>query len=263
MCIIIYKPKGKVLDYETVKYAQSRNKDGNGYMTSMNGNLRIKKSMSFKKLWNDYEKKIIDKGLEESLPVIWHFRIKTHGPINETNSHPFAVNKKIAFAHNGVIYGISVPKDSKLSDTALFNKEIMQQLPNDFLENKGIIRLINQYIGSTSKLAFMDEVGNVTIFNEKAGIWDDDIWYSNSSYKKVEITKKDTGTNYWGYGGNYKNVDPDLNKTVAAFCSIKIPLKEKKNFLTCSKCGMMLFEESNNNLCSWCNQVKERACQNC
>jgi hypothetical protein len=52
--------------------------------------------------------------------------------------------------------------------------------------------LIQQYIGSGSKLAFLNTKGEINIINDKAGVWDDGVWYSNSGYK---------ATSYFDYGG--------------------------------------------------------------
>jgi hypothetical protein len=78
----------------------------------------------------------------------------------------------------------------------LFNKFILQKLPANFLDRKGITELIRGYIDS-SKLVFLHSTGRYDIINERLGHWSDGNWYSNKTYKPTvkEITKWDD--QYW------------------------------------------------------------------
>jgi hypothetical protein len=75
-----------------------------------------------------------------------------------------------------------------------------------------IKHLIEERIGY-SKLIFLDRHGKHEIFNEDKGLWDEGIWYSNSSYKpKIAVTttnvsKYDTYKYYPSY------VKPVLKET--------------------------------------------------
>ena len=115
-----------------------------------------------------------------------HFRYATHGLKNVDNVHPFKVNTNLVFAHNGIIN--CVDDDNKLSDTQMYNKQVLQKLDNSFLESNAIKLLIEESIGS-SKLAFLDSNGHYTIINESSGHWNKhkSIWYSNDGYKKSKV----------------------------------------------------------------------------
>jgi hypothetical protein len=196
---------------ESLNNCWMANDDGAGVAWAYKGQLYVFKELkNFDTFYNYYNKLVETIGNES--PMILHFRIKTHGPINLSNCHPFLVNENLAMVHNGIL-SIDVPKDSTDSDTAVFNKIILRKLPEDFLNNGAIITLLEKFcIGS--KLIFLDSLGNYKIINEKSGDWIDGIWYSNNSHKPRSYTAFTNTTTYscnktWGNYGNWKEWDSD------------------------------------------------------
>lgn len=188
MCIIVAIPQGKQVDKSILKRCWQNNPHGAGYMYSTGSKVEVFKELtSFKNLWRNFcDAK--QKHIKSSFVV--HFRISTHGKINEANCHPFLVNKNLGFAHNGIIG--AAPVNPNFSDTYMFNETILKSLPNNFINNVAQVSLITQYIGSGSKLAFLNTKGEIILINEKAGVWDNGVWYSNSGYKAYD---------YYDYGG--------------------------------------------------------------
>lgn len=183
MCIAIYKPEGIKIDKATLERCFNANPDGAGYMYNDNKQLHMHKGyFTFKEFYKDFKK-------HEDKQAVIHFRIKTHGAINKDNCHPFMVNNALGFVHNGVISGFGV---EDMSDTRHFNEEIVKPLVakwgNLSLFQPAIKSLIESRIGY-SKLIFLDRHGNYDIFNENKGMWDNGVWYSNSSYKPYEAPK--------------------------------------------------------------------------
>jgi hypothetical protein len=193
MCIAIYKPEGKIIPYETLKECYDSNPDGAGFMYSEDKQLRIQKGFfTLKEFYAEYVK-------HQDKKAVLHFRIKTHGKIDTTNCHPFAINNALGFVHNGIINGFG---DANHSDTIGFNHGVLQPLVNKW-GNLSIFQdpvkdLIESRIGY-SKLIFLDRHGNHNILNESKGVWDDGVWYSNTSYKPYVApvtTWKDTDYSY-------------------------------------------------------------------
>ena len=120
----------------------------------------------------------------ETSPFVAHFRISTQGGVNLENAHPFPVNADLAMAHNGIISQFSGPNARKtgLSDTRLFVLNVLRKLPPDFLSNEVAIDLIRSFVGG-DKLVFLGIDKSLSIFNEKAGILDEGVWYSNGGFK--------------------------------------------------------------------------------
>jgi hypothetical protein len=176
MCIAILSPEGKTISKETLAQCYKRNSDGAGYMYASNNMLHVHKGFfSFDEFYDSY------KPVEKEKCVI-HFRIKTHGDINADNTHPFNVSNELAFVHNGMI---NIHESHKqYSDTWHFNERIIKPMYKD---NKAFIKkiynqeLIRGFIGN-SKLIFLDNKGRSTIINPEKGIWENGVWYSNSSY---------------------------------------------------------------------------------
>ena len=198
MCIAILNTKGTISKSE-FKTCWNNNPDGSGLAWNEGGKLRIFKEM--KDVHNLYQKY---KNIRQQYPainILIHFRIATHGKVNETNCHPFKVSKDLVFIHNGMITGAGLPKSNDFSDTYLFNQLILQKLPKDFTRNEAILNLIAQYI-DYSKLIFLDSADNWTIVNEDLGKWDGDNWYSNDSYlcSPAPTKKSKNYSDYYYYG---------------------------------------------------------------
>lgn len=214
MCIAIYKPEGIKIDRKILERCYNANPDGAGFMYNENKELHMHKGFfSFKDFYKDYKQ-------HESKQAVIHFRIKTHGPISTDNCHPFMVNKSLGFVHNGVISGFG---EGDMSDTRHFNEEIVKPLAakwgNLSLFQPAIKSLIESRIGY-SKLIFLDRHGNYDIFNENKGVWDNGVWYSNSSYKPYEppVTKSFQSwadSKYSGYSQGNKITPITKKKTIA------------------------------------------------
>jgi glutamine amidotransferase len=173
------KPKDITISRETLLQCFNSNSDGAGFMYhNRNKKLQVRKGyFTFDDFWKAYEPM-------QNKAMAIHFRIKTHGDIDKHNCHPFLVNDKLGFIHNGTIKGYS--SGHQKSDTWQFNEDILQPFVDKWgklaLFDDPMRKLVEDYIG-WSKLVFMDNEGNFQIFNEDKGVWDNGVWYSNSSYK--------------------------------------------------------------------------------
>ena len=180
MCIAVYKPAGKQIFKRILKNCWNFNDDGAGFMWSHDGFLHYEKGyFSFRSFYRNYRR------TENEYPesdFVLHFRIATSGGSGVADCHPFWIKNGVAMVHNGIFTNWSFA-NTKESDTALFCKSVLAKLPKGFLFNKAILELIEQYCKQElSKLIIMDGDGTIRIINEKAGIWDKGIWFSNGSY---------------------------------------------------------------------------------
>lgn len=221
MCIIILNTKN-TLTKETLQESWKSNPDGAGLMYSDGQRLKIFKELKNKdKFFKEYYRV---RGKYPLNNIVLHFRIKTHGQIDIHNTHPFRVNKNLAFCHNGILSCVDVPKDSKLNDTILLNETILKNLPDGFEQNEAIIKLLEEFIG-LNKIVLLDNLNQYTIINADMGHWKDGNWYSNYSYIQLG--------NYYGYKSNYRTFQP------AGYCdycrkSLQTELELYENM--CEKC---------------------------
>jgi len=221
MCIAIYIPQGKELDRDVLKICNDANPDGMGFAFFNHKNeLVLNKEVDAKKIARKIElfpiirRNFIDKSF------LLHFRIATHGKISNRCCHPFRVNDNTVFCHNGILsHNFGATRDGDMSDTMMFNKNILQRIKgvdlNNMLNGKNDVlkELLEGYIGDRNKMIIMNSKNQFVILNEKAGIWDKGCWFSNDSYKERKVW---TFGNYWkgkywdnkkGCWKNYEDAD--------------------------------------------------------
>ena len=255
MCIAILNTKTATLKKQLLKNCWDNNGDGAGilYINENNKLSTFKEMLSFDNFYANY---IDIKSKHGKKNIVLHFRISTHGKVNETNCHPFLVDESIGFVHNGMIYEMPMSKD--FSDTYMFNEEILKNLKQGFQYSDSIMEMIEVFIGS-NKLIFLDDKNEFFISNEKAGHWNMECWFSNSSYKQVN--------NYVDYGGvkKYKSYGayggytspgtmPIASKTDSSVWNSKYFGLDEKDMHSCTNCDMTLYgvKEIDKGLCSWC-----------
>lgn len=220
MCIAIYKPGMKSISKEILKECFDSNKDGCGFAyinTDHFGVKRIKvyKTMVFESFYKQYERA---SRFNPESPFLIHFRIATHGTVDKFNCHPFYINNKTVFIHNGIISGVS--KDAKRSDTQMFNAEFLQHIDDTMLLKDGPIKKLIEKFLVGSKIVIMNLDGDVAIYNESSGNWSDGVWYSNYSWKPTQRT-------YYHQKGNSITVDSNKYRKSLSNTS----------FHKCEECG--------------------------
>jgi glutamine amidotransferase len=178
MCLAIYKPAGVEVPHKHLKNAFENHPDGAGIAWAANGLLYVKKGMfNVDEVIEQYEK-------VKQYHCLIHFRKATHGKIDATNCHPFLFNdNKLALIHNGIL-PIKCSIEG-LSDTAHFVKLVLEPMVKQHqvpINDGALNYLISTSIGS-DKLAVMDGKGTTYIFNESGGVWDEGVWYSNTSFR--------------------------------------------------------------------------------
>lgn len=201
MCIAIAKKAGSIIKEEYLYNSYLNNEDGCGMAwIDEHGKIQTFKSLTYPEFLAKFKE--VEEQYGATSDMLIHFRIKTHGQVDIANCHPFVINDKSAFIHNGTIKEVSVCKDK--SDTRMFNEEVLQFLPEGWETNVGIIKMMESFIG-WSKLCILNVDTGLHIINEKKGSWDEGIWYSNDSHKRKPYKSSDySGTNTGsGRAGSY------------------------------------------------------------
>ena len=201
MCIIAMIPQGETIDNETIETMGKNNNHGFGvaYIDKNKDKIVTFKTLNIDEYINNAIR--IVKTKSESSPILIHCRIKTSGKQNKDNCHPFKVNKKTIFAHNGALSFVDDTQPN-ISDTRMFNKTYLKYMGDKWLDDKNMVSHIEQLMGSFNKLTFLTTNTKLKkpfyILNEKQGEWNNKVWYSNTSYKDVSIYKYvyDTGYDY-------------------------------------------------------------------
>lgn len=186
MCILVLKDVGTTISKKILKKCHTSNPDGMGFAYVNEDEhgvrrIRTKKNMTF---GNFYKRFRIAERENPASPFIIHARITTSGGTRIENNHPFKVDSKHVFGHNGIINSMSKELEGNESDTRAFNRLILRNLDEGWMYNKVTKTLIESFIGH-SKLAVLNTDYDYTIYNEGMGEWKDGIWYSNTSYKPI------------------------------------------------------------------------------
>jgi len=228
MCLLINQPKQTNLISESkLRTAFDANPDGVGFAFGDGQRVQIRKFRKFKKFLDAYHRSFEKYGKTSDFVI--HFRWTTHGINSGTfNVHPFQINDGLAFAHNGVIH--KVDDDQKLSDTQVFNRDILKPLSIKNTINPVVLLLIQEYIGNGSKLAFVNRFGQSQIVNEKAGHYLDNIWYSNRSYESAGACYSNPMYGIWK-PTRTRNQKAGLKLKQSAYCNT-CGIKKAKSELT-------------------------------
>ncbi len=205
MCLAIANPQGLNIPEEHLQNSYDANADGAGFSVVEKGKVNIYKGyFTFPEFYDAFK-------YFEGKPSIVHFRWATHGVRNAFNCHPWGViEQELSMIHNGII---NVESTEEMSDTGHFVEFVLKPLlvkNPDLIYSKGFKNLLKLAVGSSNKLCFLDAKEQITIINEKSGLWDCGIWYSNEGYK----TKKHIGYNWtpkrYQYDDAYYPADRDL-----------------------------------------------------
>lgn len=207
-------PPGTTLDYEKARVSATANPDGFGFAIHAGNTIIKDHDMDFEKLWKRWS----DLRSTYVGASMFHFRISTHGTTNIDNCHPFDIgdSNDTVIGHNGIL-PITMPIGDARSDTRMFAEIVLPHIGGaKALDNKEIFKNIEDWaIGSKMVVlsASKETIYDWYILNEHQGHWHEDMWWSNSSYKRLYPT---TYVNY-GYGGTYvgaKNYSKTIDNTM-------------------------------------------------
>jgi hypothetical protein len=198
MCLAVYKPGGLHIPEKYLRSGYEANNDGCGICWAEGGKLTVSKGMM---KWEDFWKLYQE---HQDCPMLIHFRKSTHGKKDEANCHPFLFNDgKLALIHNGVL-PIKCSEEGYSDTWHLVNKILdpLVRQHNVSIDNPALFWLLRVAIG-TDKIAVMDEGGEVVLFNEDKGQWEDTegaegkkgkVWYSNTSFRNESWRHRQTNT---------------------------------------------------------------------
>lgn len=216
MCIIIAKNKtDRLPTYEELKRCFEVNKDGSGFMYTVNKKVVIDKGyMTFKSFIKHYNKLCKKYHDFKNKCLVIHCRIGTAGSNSRENTHPYPITKNaddlhksyfltsLGVAHNGIISSYNPGYNSKedTNDTQEFIKDYLAELNDNFkgfYKNENMLFAIKEL--TRSKLAFLDSEDNLTLVGDFTT--DDNLSFSNTSYKPYEYKS-------WDY---YQTKKPSYN----------------------------------------------------
>ena len=171
MCVIVIQNKAVFPGWDNLKACWTSNPHGAGFMYQEDDKVRIVKGLM---TFEDFKNAVSLVKNYSSRPMVYHFRISSHGTVNARNTHPypFSPNEKamvaldlivpVGIAHNGVIsrgaYSGFVQQSLNITDTAQFLRERYQVLKNNnYVKKSELIKeLKDESKASSSRFVMMD-----------------------------------------------------------------------------------------------------------
>jgi predicted glutamine amidotransferase len=196
MCILIAKNKNvRKMTTDEIKNSSENNPDGFGMAWVERGKIKSLHTFDVK----DIIKK--NNELPDNAPIIYHFRIATHGSVKLNNCHPFiSHNKDVAFGHNGIL---SIENEADMTDSeTAFIRLFYPVIKCYGIKNKALDYAVNTIIG-TSKFAFLFQDGSIKTYGNF--INEDGLLFSNSSYVYNDYLPT------YIYGGDYYKKRKSIN----------------------------------------------------
>ncbi len=173
MCIIAIKKANQPLpDAKIMERMFQNNSDGAGFCYCQDREVKIQKGYMTYEAFSEALAKVLEKIDTYATPMIFHFRIATHGGINPSLCHPFPISKNmsdlkhltvstsLAIVHNGVI---PIKTRNAVSDTMEYITKGLykrHRRDNRFYKNKKQRKAILAEINN-SKMAFSDCEENI------------------------------------------------------------------------------------------------------
>lgn len=174
MCLIILAPKDVRVPDDYVTNAFITNDDGAGVAYVRDGKVIIEKGF-----FKVHELKEALLRIGTDTPRLIHFRFATLGVVNTENCHPFPLaGSSAAFAHNGPCVHDDYQGDALRSDSRHLAEDLLTKYDQPTLQ--AVKPLLEGFVNSGNKLAFLFPDGEHMLVNEDLGEWRNGVWLSNT-----------------------------------------------------------------------------------
>ena len=184
MCLLTFLPAGVLPDVAALWHGTQLNGDGHGFAIVDGDRLVVRRGMDAEQVLEEF---VVARHRHPDGPALFHSRLGTHGRHGVDNCHPFPVggDQRTVLAHNGILPATVRPaRGDARSDTRI--------AAEDFLPAFGPLRLrrtrlqLERWMTRHNKMVILTVDRRFKhrsyILNEKSGVWDGGIWYSNDGY---------------------------------------------------------------------------------
>jgi len=185
MCLLTFLPPDVMADVTALRNGAEINNDGHGFAIVVADRILVRRGMHAEAMIDAF---VTARRRHPAGPALFHSRWTTHGSTNLDNCHPFMVgdDPRTMVAHNGVLPADVQPGEGDpRSDTRIAAEEFLPRMGSLHLRRNRL--RVERWMTSANKMVVLSIDRRFRqpayILNEKAGIWDGGIWYSNDSYQ--------------------------------------------------------------------------------
>ncbi|MFX0575086.1 hypothetical protein [Nocardia nepalensis] len=185
MCLLTYFPPGTTPDPVALSIGARANPHGHGFAVIAADRIITGHGMDPTAVIDQFTT------VRKRYPrwaALFHSRYATHGVRIVANCHPFRLGKdaRTVLAHNGVLPKRVHPGPyDPRSDTRIAAEDYLPNAPFGSIDTHRGARGLASWLG-TSKLVILTVdpayQHSAYLFGEKAGRWENNVWYSNTSY---------------------------------------------------------------------------------
>jgi hypothetical protein len=184
MCLLTYFPAQALLDAHALRTGARFNNDGHGFAVVADDRLIVEHGMEAEPLIEAFA--AVRSQFPDG-PALFHSRFATHGSVGLDNCHPFLVggDTRTVLAHNGVLpKNVQPLKGDERSDTRIAAEDYLPKLGP--LQKRQVRAYLERWMTGHSKAVILSvdpRFGQrAYLLNERSGIWDHGVWYSNDGY---------------------------------------------------------------------------------
>ncbi|MFD4407719.1 hypothetical protein ACFWPH_33640 [Nocardia sp. NPDC058499] len=188
MCLLTYFPPGVAPDPVLLRLGALVNPHGHGFAVIAEPENRIIVGHGMR------ASKVIDRFIAvrdryPRGPALFHSRYATRGVQGVDNCHPFRLggDARTVLAHNGTLPKRVWPRAYDWrSDTRIAAEDYLPAMPFGSIDTPRGFRGLESWLGSSRLVLLTIDPAyrrQAYLFGERAGAWEDGIWYSNTTYK--------------------------------------------------------------------------------
>ncbi|MEV4233564.1 hypothetical protein AB0J47_00090 [Nocardia sp. NPDC049737] len=188
MCLLTCFPPGVAPDPLALRIGAHTNHHGHGYALIIGDIIHTGHSMNPEPLIDEFTKL---RARHRDGYALFHSRYATRGVRGIENCHPFRLGSdpRTVLAHNGTLPKRVHPRAyDPRSDTRIAAEEYLARHPFGSIDTHRGASGLASWLG-TSKLLILTVdptyQHRAYLFGEQAGIWEDRIWYSNTTYQPM------------------------------------------------------------------------------
>ena len=204
MCLLTFLPAGVQPDTVALSLGAMANGDGHGFAiitrartsraagTDASAGILIAHGLDGEELIEQFA---LLRAQNPDGPALFHSRFATHGDTSIENCHPFRVggDQRTVLAHNGVLPQVVQPGRGEVrSDTRITAEDFLPRFGH--LATRARRRRFEKWMTARNKIVILSVDPRFRqqayILNERAGIWQDRIWYSNDDFRYRPLLEK-------------------------------------------------------------------------
>lgn len=185
MCLLCYYPPQAPTNLDALEISCLNNPDGFGWsaLDAKSGEIKTFHSMNADEVISTFE---TERKQNPDSYALFHSRLATAGTVTTDNCHPFRVGGgfNAVLAHNGHL-PVDIRKGDKRSDTRVFAEDLFPERITALDSRKRFAKLEKWARGNKLVILSADPrlQKPVYLVNEGSGLWDQGVWYSNTSYQ--------------------------------------------------------------------------------